>query len=229
MSIYKNLYTTSALLGHPTRMAILVALSDGRALPAGEIAKMVRVTPQTVSEHLTKLIDADFLMKQKTGKYRYYRIANTKVAEVVEAMLALAPEVEVHSLRDSLDKKALSYGRTCYGHLAGNLGIQFTEALISLGYITDLENSALLTQKGLAWSHEFGLTSTKRFLTQTIPYHVDWTERRFHIAGPFALMITKKLFAIKWLKSGDIHRSITVTPRGYQGFAEEFGFKPKGE
>lgn len=229
MSVYKNFYTTSALFGHPTRMAILVALSDGKALPAGEIAKMVKVSPQTASEHLAKLIQADFLIKQKTGKYRYYRIANVKVAEVVEAMLALAPEMEVQSLRDSLDKKALSYARTCYGHLAGNLGIQFTEALITLGYLTDLENSALLTPKGLGWSQEFGLTATQKFLTQAIPYHVDWTERRFHIAGPFALMITKKLFALNWLENGNIHRSITITPQGYQGFIDEFGFKPVGK
>ncbi|MCF1602263.1 ArsR/SmtB family transcription factor [Tetragenococcus halophilus] len=226
MSIYKNFYSTSALFGHPTRMAILVALSDGKALPAGEIAKMVKVSPQTTSEHLAKLMKAGFLNQQKSGKYRYYYIANPKVAEVVEGMLALSPEIEVCSMRDSLDKKALSYARTCYGYLAGNLGIQLTKAMINLDYIKDLGNSSLLTQKGYAWPQEFGLTSTKKFLTQTIPYHVDWTERKFHIAGPFALQLTKKLLTLQWLEEGTIHRSVRVTPQGHQGFVDEFGFKP---
>ncbi|NRR75062.1 hypothetical protein HRD57_03485 [Tetragenococcus halophilus] len=65
----------------------------------------------------------------------------------------------------------------------------------------------------------------KKFLTQTIPYHVDWTERKFHIVY-FALQLTKKLLTLQWLEEGTIHRSVRVTPQGYQGFVAEFGFKP---
>ncbi|WP_115753184.1 ArsR/SmtB family transcription factor [Listeria kieliensis] len=222
MSIYKNLYSTSSLLTHPTRMAVLIALSDGNSLPAGELAQIAHVSPQTMSEHLTKLVKAEMLIKHKSGKHRYYRIANSRVVEVVEAIANLTPAIETSSLKDSIDKQALSLARTCYGHVAGKLGIQLTEALITLEYIQDLGNSGKLTNKGFQWCQNFGLVLSKKSVQESIPYHVDWTERKFHIAGPFALKLTKRLFELGWIKNGTTRRSIVVTQIGKEKLEQEF-------
>ncbi len=45
----------AALIGEPARAAMLVALLDGRSLPAGELARVARVNPSTASEHLSRL------------------------------------------------------------------------------------------------------------------------------------------------------------------------------
>jgi len=46
------------LIGDGSRAAMLMALFDGRALPAGELARYARISPQTASAHLDKLFRA---------------------------------------------------------------------------------------------------------------------------------------------------------------------------
>src|SRR6516225_7852817 len=45
----------AALVGEPTRAAILLALLDGRALPAGELASAASLSAAATSIHLGKL------------------------------------------------------------------------------------------------------------------------------------------------------------------------------
>ena len=42
-----------ALVGDGARARMLIALMDGRALPAGKLALVARVSPQTASAHLS--------------------------------------------------------------------------------------------------------------------------------------------------------------------------------
>jgi DNA-binding transcriptional ArsR family regulator len=65
----------AGLMGEPARAAILVALVGGRALPAGELAFIGNVAPQTASFHLRKLVDASLISVEKQGKHSYYRLA----------------------------------------------------------------------------------------------------------------------------------------------------------
>jgi DNA-binding transcriptional ArsR family regulator len=48
------------LMGDPGRAAILLSLMGGVALPAGELAHIANVAPQTASGHLAKLIGGSF-------------------------------------------------------------------------------------------------------------------------------------------------------------------------
>ena len=41
--------------------------------------------------------------------------------------------------------------RTCYGHIAGKIGVKFTESLIENNYIKEEENFYKLTQEGKTW------------------------------------------------------------------------------
>jgi len=54
MSDRPNVSATAALIGDSTRAAMLSALLDGKALPAGELAYASGVTAQTASAHLAK-------------------------------------------------------------------------------------------------------------------------------------------------------------------------------
>ena len=48
----------AALVGDRARGEMLSALVSGRALTAKELAYVAKITPQTTSEHLSKLVDA---------------------------------------------------------------------------------------------------------------------------------------------------------------------------
>jgi len=51
----------AALVGDPSRAAMLMALMDGRALTAGELARAAGVTAQTASGHLGRMLEAGAL------------------------------------------------------------------------------------------------------------------------------------------------------------------------
>ena len=62
-----DIASIAALLADPTRAAMLLALSDGRAFTASELAKSARVAPSTASEHLGRLVEAELLAVVKQG------------------------------------------------------------------------------------------------------------------------------------------------------------------
>ena len=81
-------------LGDPAREAIVSALSDGKAMPAGELAIAAGVSPQSASAHLQKLVDARVLSVWSQGRFRYYRIADDDVASLIESLVDLAAKAE---------------------------------------------------------------------------------------------------------------------------------------
>ena len=52
MELALDVARIAQLIGEPARAAILVALVDGGARPAGELARLGNVAPQTASFHL---------------------------------------------------------------------------------------------------------------------------------------------------------------------------------
>ena len=58
------------LIGEPARAAILIALTNGRALPAGDLARAAGVSAQSASAHLSKLVSGGLLSVQREGRHR---------------------------------------------------------------------------------------------------------------------------------------------------------------
>src|SRR5437763_4029302 len=108
-----DIAAAAQLLAEPTRARVLLALMDRRALPASVLASEAGVAPSTASAHLGKLIDAGFLAVEQHGRHRYYRLSGPPVAEVIEALGAVAPEAPVRSLREGTRAHALRQARTC--------------------------------------------------------------------------------------------------------------------
>lgn len=79
MSVEPDMAAVVELIGEPTRAAMLGALLGGVALPAGELAACARITPQTASRHLARLVEGAVLEVRAVGRRRYYRIASPRV------------------------------------------------------------------------------------------------------------------------------------------------------
>src|SRR5215472_5066665 len=84
-----DLAETALLLSDPGRAAMVMALLGNVALPAGQLASIANVAPQTASSHLAKLVSGQILAVEQQGRHRYYRLANTEVAHAIEALLAI--------------------------------------------------------------------------------------------------------------------------------------------
>jgi len=114
---------TASLLSDAARASMLLALLDGRALPAGQLAMIAQVAPQTASSHLSKMVSGRLLAVEQQGRHRYYRLAGTEVASAIEALLAIAPRSRGDRAHERATQSApdgdLAYARTCYSHLPG--------------------------------------------------------------------------------------------------------------
>src|SRR6266550_3978192 len=125
-----DLAAAAAVVAEPARARMLVALGDGRELPASVLAAEAGVSASTASEHLGKLVAAGFLSVEQNGRRRNFRLAGAEINYVLEALARVAPRQAVRSLRQATRAEALRLARTCYDHLAGKLGTVLMDALL---------------------------------------------------------------------------------------------------
>ena len=188
-------------MGEPARAAILVALVDGRALPAGELAFIGNVAPQTASFHLRKLMEASLITVEKQGKHSYYRLANEWVAATLESIAALAPvrnqaDLGSRTRHESERVKELRFARSCYRHLAGALAVEINRALLDRKLlVADSEKSYGLTGPGHKWCRQLGmlLPASERRQNPIGRMCLDWTERRHHLGGALGVALFSRL------------------------------------
>jgi DNA-binding transcriptional ArsR family regulator len=76
----------ATLLGEPARAAIMVALMDGSAHRAGELASRAGVSASTASGHLARLLSGGLVVCDVNGRERRYRLASAEVASALEAL-----------------------------------------------------------------------------------------------------------------------------------------------
>src|ERR1700752_4464134 len=91
------------LLAEPARAAILLALLDSRARPAGELATLAGVGAATASAHLRPLSDAGLLGVTQQGRHRYYRLADENVAHGLETFALASPRIAQRKLPANVD------------------------------------------------------------------------------------------------------------------------------
>src|SRR5205823_94842 len=148
MDAETNLFAIARLVGEPARGAILSALLDGRVLPASELAYRAGVSPQTASAHLARLIEGGLLRVERTGRHRYYRLADPEVAQRLEALATVLPFDPARTPRQGRVPERLREARTCYDHLAGRLGVALTESLVANDLLLPEPTAFTLTELG---------------------------------------------------------------------------------
>jgi DNA-binding transcriptional ArsR family regulator len=225
-----NVAAVASLMADEARANILLALSDGRALTAGELARMARVAPSTASWHLAKLVEGGLLEVESWGKHRYFRVAGPEIVGAMEALAPLAPAKPVRSWRQSRAAGRVRFARTCYDHLAGELGVRFTRTLVDQGTLIEVEDGYEVTEEGLSRLREFGvdLSGRKRQI-RFAPRHVDWSERYHHFAGPLAKATTTRLFELGWIERVPASRAVRLSEAGRLGLRERFGLRLEDE
>ncbi|WBO67316.1 ArsR/SmtB family transcription factor [Streptomyces camelliae] len=211
-----GLASLASLIADETRATCLLALLDGRAWTAGELARRAGVAASTLSEHLGKLVAGGLLAEERQGRHRYVRLADARVAQLVEDLAAQVPPAArrtPHSLRESSAGSAMARGRTCYDHLAGRLGIAVTDALTRRGLLRQ-DTGFALTDAGVEWFGTAGIPldpSTRRPLARAC---LDWTERRPHLAGAAGAALCRHALDAGWCVRIGSERAVRVTPSG---------------
>lgn len=212
----------AALIGDPTRATILWTLMDGKAFTATELAVAADTTPQNISMHLNKLLQADLLQVESQGRHRYYKFSRRDVAYAVEAMINIIPPSA--AINRSVDISPVKYCRTCYDHLAGKVAVDITDSMLKQQLIIYQDDFFELSPKGKKWFTAQGIDTDilrhqKRSFARPC---LDWSERRHHLAGSLGASLLNLMLDGDWVRRTAHSRVIVITGKGKRKLQELF-------
>ncbi|MCX2679569.1 metalloregulator ArsR/SmtB family transcription factor [Galbibacter sp. EGI 63066] len=224
MGIEDQFSYVASLLGDKARAAMLWSLLDGKAYTATELAVCADISRQSASNHLSKLIDAEFLVVEKQGRHRYYRLANERIAQVIESMASLIPDKQVKTIHTEPKSQKIAYARTCYDHLAGEIAVKITTSLVEQKIIQPIGKEYNITDFGNEWFKELGINTEKLKLKKRSFARkcLDWTERKHHLAGALGAALLETMLEKDWIRKKQNTREVLITPLGMKKINEKF-------
>lgn len=220
-----------ALIRDQARLAMLRALMDGRALTATELARTAGITAQTASSHLAQLIERALVNVTKQGRHRYHRLAaGPHMARVLEALADTTSDGTSLKARSGPRDPHMRLARTCYGHLAGWLGVAIADSLAARGWVEINEGSARVSAMGLARLAALNLDAAVRLegdqsdKLECRPC-LDWSERRPHLAGSLGIALCQHGLKHDWVRRRAGSRALDVTSTGWRTLSDLFEIK----
>lgn len=221
-----NMVEVAALVGDTTRATILAALMGGQALTGGELAFLAHVSAPTASQHLGKLVEARLIVVTKKRRFNYYRIASPLVGQMLEsiklfAAIGMPPRYQPRSARDDAQR----FARTCYDHLAGRVAVAIADALIAKGYIALGDDGGEVTSAGVEFLTDFGAALQVPSYSRRIYCRpcLDWSERRYHVAGHVGAEICRCCLERGWFARIRDSRALRLAPEGAAGLSDSLG------
>lgn len=236
-----DLARVAELIADRARSRILIALTSGRELSASMLAEEAGVSRPTASAHLKKLTEGGMIAVRAEGKRRHYRLAGAAISDALERLMALAPPEPITSLRASTRAAQLRRARSCYDHLAGQLGVGLMQSMLERHFLRggdgEFDSGAAGADRPAAYGRDvdYQLTGSGReFLNDLgvrlpggrrplVRYCVDWTETRHHLAGQLGRALRDHVLAAGWVEPLPGSRALRITPDGVAGIDEIFG------
>jgi DNA-binding transcriptional ArsR family regulator len=209
----------AAMIGDPTRARMLAALMGGQYLAAGELAEVAGVTAQTASTHLTQLVDNELVVVRTQGRHRYFRLADADIGHALEALSLVAERASSADKWNHGAYKPLKAARTCYSHLAGELGVALFDGLLARGTLAPRDGQFVLTDVGRHELQTLGVALPAAGSKRQAYACLDWSERRDHLAGALAVSLLDHAIAHGWLRRVAGSRALTLTPDGRRALA----------
>jgi DNA-binding transcriptional ArsR family regulator len=210
----------AALLADAGRAAMVWALMDGSARPAGELALLAGLSPSSTSAHLAKLVEGGLLAQQRHGRNRYYRLAGPEVGQLVEALASAALAAQPRQARAVPVSRgtplAMREARTCYDHLAGELAVGVFARMCAADWLSEDGGALKLTASGEQGLLALGidLQQVGRQRRQRLCACPDWSERKPHLGGALGAALLTLCEGEGWLRRSKESRALQVSPQG---------------
>jgi len=227
MDVTTALHEAAALIGEPSRAAMLWSLLGGESRPACELAMLTNVSLQTTSNHLKLLLEAGFLRVVSRGRNRFYSLSGPPIAEALESLVAAA-NIGKHSHGLAHHRSPeLAFARTCYDHLAGELSVAILTGLLRMQYLQERSANYGLTSQGEAFMATLGidvsaaLSSRRRFAYRCL----DWSERVPHLGGALGAALLRWLLRSETIAPMRNKRAVRLTHVGQKQLSKHFSLK----
>lgn len=222
MNGFPDLQATTKVLADKSRLKMLTLLMDGKFHTVSELARKIKIKSHTASYHLKILFESGWVSYYKQGRNIYYQLSSEEIANLLENLMYISPIKEIKSLNESSEYSKLKIGRSCYRHLAGNMGVFFFNFLIQSDYLI-LENYDLeITDKGIQYFEHIGIDieKVKRQPGIFAKPCLDWTERTFHLGGNMGKAFFNLCEEKGYIVTNTENRSVSLTDIGEKFFCE---------
>ncbi len=213
----------AAAIGEPARTRMLYCLMEGQARTSTELAIVSGVTPSTASVHLSRLREQNLVRVVVQGRHRYYSLAGSGVARMLEGLSVLAGARRSFVPSTPVPLRA---ARTCYDHMAGALAVSLHDRFVASRWIHPARrgNGYELTGEGESSLAALGLdfealrASRRRFAYACL----DWSERRPHLGGALGAALLAVALRRKWVVGELDSRALHITRLGRLEFQSRF-------
>lgn len=225
-----DLAAVGRLIGDRHRAQILLTLLGGRPQSGSALASAVGISRSLASAHLKKLTAGGLVRAERSGRQQLYSIAADPLADALEILVLFAPPMPVRSLREASRMRSLRWARMCYDHLAGTVGVAVTEAMVARDVIVEQDGGYALGPGAAELLGEIGVDAgglPRRGRPLARPC-MDWSERRYHLAGSLGAALATALAGQGWIRPQEGSRVVTVTAAGVAGLGEWLGIDLEG-
>lgn len=235
MEAQQRVIALTQALADPLRLDILRELMGGPAT-VSQLTALTGATQPNISNHLAVLRERGLVRAMRDGRQMLYEAPNPAVANLIEALVAVAQAPEKPT--PERVSPPLARARTCYDHLAGQVGVAIFDALVERGALeipayapgkragrAGPSTTVEATPQGEALFRELGVeVDEARQQKRRFAYAcVDWTERRPHLGGALGAAFYAAVVAHGWVARQPDTRAIIVTDAGWQGLRESLG------
>lgn len=236
MEAQERVIALTQALADPLRLDILRELMGGPAT-VSQLTALTGATQPNISNHLALLRERGLVRATRDGRQMLYEVQNPGVASLVEALIALAQAPE-KSVPERVSAP-MARARTCYDHLAGQVGVAVFDALVERGALAisayapgkragragPSSANVEVTPKGEGLLRDLGVeVDAARQQKRRFAYAcVDWTERRPHLGGALGAAFYSAAVAHGWVARQPDTRAIIVTDAGWEGLRERLG------
>jgi DNA-binding transcriptional ArsR family regulator len=227
MDATKHLSNAAFLIADQSRAAMLWSLMGGEARPASELAMVANISPQTASNHLKLLLDAEFLKVTSSGRNRFYSLGDASVSIALESLMAAA---HFNRPSDGIARRSapeLVFARTCYDHLAGELGVAILGRLQAAGCLEQHGKEYRLTAPGTEFLQRLGVdvgraqTKRRRFAHACL----DWSHRVPHLGGALGAALLVWMLGNRIVVRAKASRAVRLTDLGQKQLGRHFAIR----
>ncbi len=221
MDVTRKMAAVAAAMSSPSRLKMLEALAGGVARSAIDLAAIADIQPNTATTHLQSLCKAGLIKLLKQGRYRYFKIKDESVGDLIEA---LGEQTGSLAREGKPPMSDMAFGRTCYDHLAGWIGVQVTESLSRNHHIVQQGKSFELTKTGAEFLENLGVSlqsaqGSRRVFARACQ---DWTEGEAHLGGALGAQLLAFFQSEKWVDKNEEFREVSVPVKGVKNFSRHF-------
>lgn len=197
----------------PIRLRVIDRLGHGGPATVTRLAAELGVPLPQLSNHLRRLREAGLVIAQRSGRQVTYELADPGL----EALTPLLDSItgRVHGTPEAANPGVPS--RTCYDHLAGDIGVRIYRALRDREALSARADG--IVELGATASEVFGLLGVDPALTpngrQRFAFEcLDATQRAPHLAGALGDALAASLTDRRWIHREPDSRVYSLTPAG---------------